>query len=104
MSADPQISIPDDGQFSDARHREIVNRLEASKATGLITDYFVSWVGVAGKLNPVVRAWRKPETCEFRVREHISSSLAEVINTDDLTIVDGETMVNGDLIYTPIRA
>src|SRR5215471_2926789 len=80
-----------DRQFSDARHRDIINRLEASKALGLITDYFVSWVGIAGRLSPVVRAWRNPGTSEDRVRKHIRSSLAEVINFIDLTIVDVDT-------------
>jgi hypothetical protein len=90
MSFSPSESNGDH-RFSDARHRDIVNRLEASKASGLITDYFVSWVGVAGRLSPVVRAWRNPDASEDRVRQHISSSLLEVINFTDLTIVDDDS-------------
>jgi len=57
-------------------HREIVERLEKSKALGLISDYFVSWIGVHGKLAPVVRAWRNPHMSAIRIREQVGSSLA----------------------------
>jgi hypothetical protein len=78
------------GRFSDAQHQEIVNRLEALKASGLITGYFVSWIGADGDLNPVVRAWKTPETSEIRIRDHISGSLANMINPSNLTIVDAD--------------
>ena len=38
-------------------HSEIANKLERAKASGLICDYFVSWVGWGGRLDPVVRGW-----------------------------------------------
>jgi hypothetical protein len=78
------------GRFSDAQHQEIVSRLEASKASGLITDYFVSWIGADGHLHPVVRAWKNPKTSEIRARNHISGSLANMINPSNLTIVDAD--------------
>jgi len=79
-----------DCSFSDAMHREIVERLEKSKALGLISDYFVSWIGVHGKLAPVVRAWRNPHMSAIRIREQVSSSLAGLVELTHLTIVDGD--------------
>lgn len=89
MSVDPPKPI-NGRQFSDSRHRQIVNRLEDAKIGGLITDFFVSWIGANGNLNPVVRAWRNPEVPEIRIRDYISRSLAGVINPSDLTIIDGD--------------
>lgn len=75
------------GDFSDTRHREIARRLEASKASGLITDYFISWIGRDGAFTPVVRAWIDPAASEARARDQISISLASIIKASNLAII-----------------
>jgi hypothetical protein len=50
-------------------HRKIADRLERAKASGLIRDYLVAWVGRGGRLDPVVRGWSsaQPESVQRRV-------------------------------------
>jgi hypothetical protein len=38
-------------------HFDIISRLDKIKSGGLITDYWVSWVGSGGKLDPKVSSW-----------------------------------------------
>jgi hypothetical protein len=38
-------------------HQDILARLEIVKSEGIIADYWVSWVGIGGKLEPTVRTW-----------------------------------------------
>jgi hypothetical protein len=38
-------------------HKDILARLEIIKSEGIIADYWVSWVGTGGKLEPAVRTW-----------------------------------------------
>ena len=97
MSSELPTSVRDH-RFSDARHGEIVDRLQTSKSLGLITDFFVSWIGVNGHLNPIVRVWRNPEVSEFDLREHIRTSLSDMINMTDLTIVDGDRVTSPILL------
>lgn len=73
--------------FSDSRHMDIALRLEASKAAGLITDYFISWVGCDGAFTPVVRAWIDPAASEARARDCINTSLAGIIEASNLAIM-----------------
>jgi hypothetical protein len=75
------------GDFSDTRHSEIARRLEASKAAGLITDYFISWIGRDGAFTPLVRAWIDPAASEARARDQISTSLAGIIKASNLAII-----------------
>ena len=42
----------------------IFERLETTKKFGLLSDYLVSWVGRAGRLNPKVTVWGKDGTPE----------------------------------------
>jgi len=51
-------------------HRKIADRLERAKASGLICDYLVAWVGRGGRLDPVVRGWSsaQAESVQRRVR------------------------------------
>jgi hypothetical protein len=77
-----------DSNFSDARHQEIVDRLEESKASGLIADYFVSWIGTDGELSPNIRAWKNPDVSENRARDHIRAVLMGIIDPTDLIMMD----------------
>ncbi len=38
-------------------HQDILASLEAINEEGIIADYWVSWVGTGGKLDPAVRTW-----------------------------------------------
>ena len=42
----------------------IFERLETTKKFGLLSDYLVSWVGRAGRLNPKVTVWGRDGTPE----------------------------------------
>ena len=65
-----QAAITRSGDVMDpSLHRKIADRLERAKASGLICDYLVAWVGRGGRLDPVVRGWSsaQPESAQQRV-------------------------------------
>jgi len=48
----------------------IFERLETTKKFGLLSDYLVSWVGRAGRLNPKVTVWGRDGTPEDVVEHY----------------------------------
>jgi hypothetical protein len=82
------ISTHQVGSYSDSRHSEIVDRLNDSKSAGLISDYFVSWTGRDGNLEPIIRAWKRPEAIEEKIRVCLSQALAGLVSPTNLRIVD----------------
>jgi hypothetical protein len=82
------ISMQPAGAFSDGRHLEITDRLEAAKASGEITDFFVSWSGMDGRLDPTVRAWRSALVAEDHVRDRLAYLLKGLVDPQRLIIFE----------------
>jgi hypothetical protein len=53
----------------------IFERLEVTKKYGLVSDYFVSWSGMAGRHNAKVTVWGRQGTPEDVVRHYIARLL-----------------------------
>lgn len=66
-------------------HSEIANKLERAKAAGLICDYFVSWVGLGGRLDPVVRGWTHSKSAQA-VRERIAALLSGLVSERNVRV------------------
>lgn len=66
-------------------HSEIANKLERAKASGLICDYFVSWVGWNGQLDPVVRGWTDSASAQM-ARERITALLSGLVSERNVRV------------------
>ena len=58
----------------------IFERLETTKKFGLLSDYLVSWVGRAGRLNPKVTVWGRDGTPEDVVEHYMARLLKGLVN------------------------
>ena len=67
------------------RHFE---RLETTKKFGLLSDYLVSWVGRAGRLNPKVTVWGRDGTPEDVVEHYVARLLKGLVNDRDIVVAD----------------
>jgi hypothetical protein len=56
-------------------HAAIFERLEITKKYGLVSDYLVSWSGIAGRHSAKVTVWGKDGTPEDVVRHYIARLL-----------------------------
>ncbi len=81
-------------------HSVIVERLEALKGTGLISDYCVTWIGHGGELQPVLRIWSAAGLGLDKVGQKIAAELADfVVRTNIIVKRD-----DGGAAAAPIRA
>jgi hypothetical protein len=69
-------------------HEEITRRLDAVKASGFISDYWVTWVGSGGKLEPVVRTWGSARATEKLTREMVTQALIDVVAEKNIIAQD----------------
>ena len=67
-------------------HSDIISRLENIKSRGLITDYWVSWVGSGGQLDPKVSGWVAESGEVPFVRELLVFQLADVVANKNITV------------------
>ena len=74
-------------------HSEITSRLNVMRSEGLISDYWVSWVGCAGKLEPKVCSWIDSHRAISLVRERIVSLLSDLVSAANI-VVKEDTLVN----------
>ena len=71
-------------------HSAIIGRLETSKSDGVIADYWVSWVGTAGRLGPFVRTWISVDTEVKTTHKRIVSLLDGLVCEQSIAVkVDG---------------
>jgi hypothetical protein len=64
----------------------IFERLETTKKFGLLSDYLVSWVGRAGRLNPKVTVWGKEP--EDVVEHYVARLLKGLVNDRHIVVAD----------------
>jgi len=67
-------------------HSDITRRLDTFKSAGIIRDYWVSWVGSAGRLDPKVCSWITPDDHADDIREQVISSLEGLVTTDNILV------------------
>lgn len=67
-------------------HEEIAEKLERAKAAGLICDYFVSWVGLDGRLDPVVRGWTRSAASARTVRGRMAGLLDGLVSEGNIRV------------------
>jgi hypothetical protein len=67
-------------------HDDITRQLEMIKSTGLIADYWVSWVGCNGKLDPRVCSWIVSEREIQSTREKITSLLKGLVPAENVIV------------------
>ena len=67
-------------------HFDIIRRLDNIKSRGLITDYWVSWVGSGGKLDPKVSSWVAESGEISFVRELLVFQLDDVVPNNNITV------------------
>ena len=66
----------------------IFERLETTKKLGLLSDYLVSWVGRAGRLNPKVTVWGRDGTPEDVVEHYVARLLKGLVNDRHIVVAD----------------
>ena len=64
----------------------IVERLEATKKFGLVSDYFVSWNGRAGRLKAKVVVWGRDGTPEDVVQDYITRLLRGLVPDQQISV------------------
>jgi hypothetical protein len=66
----------------------IFERLETTKKFGLLSDYLVSWVGRAGRLNPKVTVWGKDGTPEDVVEHYVARLLKGLVSDRHIVVAN----------------
>ncbi len=64
----------------------IFERLETTKKYGLVSEYFVSWTGRSGRLNPRVTVWGNGATSEDVVRHYIANLLKDFVPPKQISV------------------
>jgi hypothetical protein len=67
-------------------HFDITARLNQVKSEGLISDYWVSWVGSGGKLEPRVCSWTPHRDAISNVRTRLDVLLSDLVHTNNIVI------------------
>jgi len=65
----------------------IVERLEASKEFGLVSDYLLSWTGSAGQLAAKVAVWGNGTTTEDVLFRYVADLLKGFVPEQHISIV-----------------
>jgi hypothetical protein len=75
-------------------HYAITRRLDAMKTRGLITDYWVSWVGSSGELQPKVCSRITGGNGVERVRDQLALVLNGLVASENITVKADELCGN----------
>jgi hypothetical protein len=73
-------------QRDDLDQAAIFQRLEVTKKYGLVSDYLVSWSGLAGRQSAKVIVWGKDGTPEDVVRHYIARLLHGLVTVPQITV------------------
>ena len=66
----------------------IFERLEITKKYGLVTDYFVSWSGRAGRLRAKVTVWPKDGTSDDVAQHYIARLLKGLVPGGQINVAN----------------
>jgi hypothetical protein len=64
----------------------IIERLEATKQFGLLSDYLVSWTGRSGRLRAKVTVWGRDGTPAHVVQRYIARLLRGLVPARQISI------------------
>lgn len=64
----------------------IFERLETTKKFGLVSEYFVTFTGRSGRLNPKVTVWSNGAASEDVVRRYIASLLKGFVPAKKISV------------------
>ena len=64
----------------------ITGKLEASKASGWLSEYLVAWHGTRGELKPDVTVWRAPDVSEEAVVTYLGCTLAGLVAAGNIAV------------------
>jgi len=64
----------------------IFERLEVTRKFGLVTDYLVSWSGLAGCLKPKVTVWRSADVAEVLLHSYVAELLRGMVPEQRISI------------------
>jgi hypothetical protein len=67
-------------------HHKIAAKLEAAKASGLICDYLVSWVGFGGRLDPMVSGWKSSAQPDESVQQRMAALLVGLVSAQNVRV------------------
>jgi hypothetical protein len=82
--AKPVIRIP--AALISPHQSAIFERLEATKKYGLVSEYFVSWTGRAGRLKAKVTVWGNGATSGDVVQHYISQLLKDFVPAQQINV------------------
>ena len=74
------------GAFARTEQAAIFERLEVTKKYGLVSDYLVSWSGLAGRHSAKVTVWGNGGTPEEIVRHYISELLKGLVPQQQISV------------------
>lgn len=77
---------------------QIARMLELVKGEGIISDYFVSWRGRGGRLEPKVAVWSQAGAAADRARGKVVRSLAGLVPRERIVVVDEDAAPSGSAI------
>jgi hypothetical protein len=67
-------------------HYDIAARLDLIKSEGLISDFWISWVGCGGKLEPRVCGWTLSDKNILSARQRLDAELAGLVPSGNIII------------------
>jgi hypothetical protein len=70
----------------DPNQTAIFERLETTKRYGLVSDYLVSWSGIAGRYSAKVTVWGKSDTPADIVRHYIARLLKGLVPDQQINV------------------
>jgi hypothetical protein len=82
----PSHRTPAEDLMNPTLHHKIADKLEGAKASGLICDYLVSWVGFGGKLDPVVSGWKSSAQPDESVQRLMAALLAGLVSEQNVRV------------------
>jgi hypothetical protein len=70
----------------DPNHAAIFERLEITKKYGLVSDYLVSWSGLAGHHSAKVTVWGRSDTPADVVKHYVSRLLRGLVTDRQISV------------------
>jgi len=67
-------------------HFDIAARLELIKSEGLISDFWISWVGCGGNLEPRVCGWTPSDENLLGARQRLNAVLGGLVSPANIAI------------------
>lgn len=70
------------------KQNAIVEKLEATRANGSVSEFLISWVGMRGHLTPNVTVWRARDQSEDEIKKRVDDILAGLVSAQNITVLE----------------